>query len=225
MPHNDRDPAIAKLLTFGAACAALFALIAWNVFHGVALPRADLAVAAWFHRHARSGLTDFFLVLTDAHSVAGMSVAGALLGAFFYRRRARRWLLFTAVAVPGGMLLNVLLKYLFTRARPVFADPIRVLSTYSFPSGHTAATTVFYGIVVAWLCRADGGAGAPARRGALICAGLLMIALVGLSRIYLGVHFLSDVLAAQAEGGAWLALCFAVLRPGAYSLSDDRSGF
>jgi undecaprenyl-diphosphatase len=223
MLHNDRDSSSAGLLAFGAACVALFALIAWNVFHGVALPRLDLAAAGWFHRHARPGLTDFFLVLTDVHSVEGMSVAGVLLGAGFYRLGARRWLSFTAVVVPGGMLLNVLLKYAFTRARPVFADPIRVLSTYSFPSGHTAATTVFYGIVVAWLCRADGGPSAPARRAGWICAGLLMIALVGLSRIYLGVHFLSDVLAAQAESGAWLALCFAVLRPGAFPLSANRS--
>lgn len=223
MPHTDRDHVMIRVWTSGAACVALFALIAWNVFHGAALPRLDLAAAGWFHRHARPPLTDFFIVLTDVHSIAGMCVAGALLGAFFYRLGARRWLRFTAVAVPGGMLLNVLLKYAFTRARPVFADPIRVLSTYSFPSGHTAATTVFYGIVVAWLCRADGGASAPARRAAWFCAGLLMIALVGLSRIYLGVHFLSDVLAAQAESGAWLALCFAVLRPGAFPLSANRS--
>lgn len=195
-----------------AACTVLFALIALNMLHGGALLRLDGAAAGWFHRHATPAWTALFVALTTVHSLGGMAIAGVLLALVFRRLRAHRWLRLTAVAVPGGMLLNVLLKYSFTRARPVFIDPIETLATYSFPSGHTAATTVFYGIVVAYLCSRNGGAGQGGwRRAALCAAGLLMVALVGLSRIYLGLHFVSDVLAALAESGAWLALCFAAM--------------
>ena len=56
-----------------------------------------------------------------------------------------------ALAMTGGMLLNVLLKHAYERARPSFDDPILTLETYSFPSGHTAGATVFYGVLAAFL--------------------------------------------------------------------------
>jgi undecaprenyl-diphosphatase len=78
------------------------------------------------------------------------------------------------------------------------------LTTYSFPSGHTAAATVFYGLVACYLVRRVPGG---PKRAAVIAACCLMVMLVALSRMYLGVHYLSDVLAASAEGVAWLAVC------------------
>jgi undecaprenyl-diphosphatase len=78
------------------------------------------------------------------------------------------------------------------------------LTTYSFPSGHTAAATVFYGLIACFLLSRVRAW--PARAG-IVAACCLMVALVALSRMYLGVHYLSDVLAAAAEGAAWLATC------------------
>ena len=108
------------------------------------------------------------------------------------------------LAVFGGMLLNFVLKHVFVRQRPHFDDPLLTLTTYSFPSGHTLTATVFYGT----LCALVMALGTPRswRVLAIIVAGV-MILLVGFSRIYLGAHFLSDVLAAVAEGLAWLAFC------------------
>lgn len=108
------------------------------------------------------------------------------------------------LAVFGGMALNFLLKNLFLRQRPHFNDAILTLTSYSFPSGHTMMATVFYGTLCAlaasrtrdWRCRA-----------LAIFGAAILISLVGFSRIYLGAHFLSDVLAAIAEGLAWLAFC------------------
>jgi len=106
--------------------------------------------------------------------------------------------------VPGGMLLNVALKHAFRRIRPSFDDPLLSLVTYSFPSGHTAAATVFYGLLACYLVRRT----QAWRVRVLIVAGAVaMVMLVALSRMYLGVHYLSDVLAAAAEGAAWLAIC------------------
>ena len=93
---------------------------------------------------------------------------------------------------------------MFRRARPHFDHPLLTLETYSFPSGHTASATVLYGFVLCFFAAHAASRG----RVALATAGALTaVALVGLSRMYLGVHYLSDVLAAAAEGCMWLALC------------------
>jgi undecaprenyl-diphosphatase len=186
------------------AAAWLFAAIAGEVVSGAAITTLDVALAGWLHRHASQGFTKLMLAITWMHSVPGILVLALLFGARLVVQRAFYWLLALALAVPGGMLLNVAFKHVFQRARPHFDDPLLTLSTYSFPSGHTASATVLYGLLACYLA-----AHAPSRRtGALAAAGALgAVALVALSRMYLGVHYLSDVLAAAAEGCAWLAIC------------------
>jgi membrane-associated phospholipid phosphatase len=102
------------------------------------------------------------------------------------------------------MLLNVLTKYTFHRARPSFDHPLLTVPTHSFPSGHVAGTTLFYGVLAAMLVsRID----AWRARVLIVLASLALILLVALSRVYLGVLYLSDVLAGFAEAMAWLTLC------------------
>jgi undecaprenyl-diphosphatase len=98
----------------------------------------------------------------------------------------------------------MLLKSAYHRVRPSFDDPLLTLATYSFPSGHTAGTTLFYGFMAALLVSR---VRAWRWRVATVMLAVLMIVLVGLSRMYLGVHYLSDVMAAAAISIAWLALC------------------
>jgi undecaprenyl-diphosphatase len=124
-----------------------------------------------------------------------------------FKRQWRR-LSLVVVAVGGGLALNVLMKLAFHRARPVFDDPLLTLSTYSFPSGHVAASTIFYGLLVAWVFTRRRSA---ALRALAIAAAVVLIALVAFSRMVLGVHYLSDVCAAFAEGVAWLAICIGAL--------------
>jgi membrane-associated phospholipid phosphatase len=168
------------------------------------LALVDVRLAHWFRARATPGFTQAMLFVTHWNGIAGSCVMGALLAAWFWRRKAHYWMVVTLVAVPGGMLLNVALKHLFRRARPTLDDPLLTLATYSFPSGHTAAATVFYGLLACYLVRRC--TGWPAR-AAVITGACLMVMLVALSRMYLGVHYLSDVLAAAAEGCAWLATC------------------
>jgi len=190
-------------LVITLACC-VFAVIAHDVLHGSVMTGLDARLAQWFHVHATPGFTAAMLFITHADGLAGTSVMGALLAAWFWRRGLADWCVLTLVAVPGGMLLNVLLKHWFQRARPRFDDPLLTLATYSFPSGHTAAATVLYGLLACFLVRRLRAW--PARALALAGAAA-MVALVALSRLYLGVHFLSDVLAAVAESCAWLAAC------------------
>lgn len=186
------------------AALGIFAAIAADVARGGPLTLLDARLALCLHVHATDGWTRAMLALTHLHSQAGIGALAVLLGGWFFARKAWYWLLTLAVAVPGGMLLNPLLKHVFMRARPVFDDPILTLASYSFPSGHTASATVLYGLMAAYLLGRAPGRGA---RTATVAAAALMVALVGASRLYLGVHFFSDVLAAIAEGCGWLALC------------------
>ncbi len=131
------------------------------------------------------------------------------ISVYLWIKRVRIWVLTLMLAVFGGMLLNFLLKQLFVRQRPHFDDPLLRLTTYSFPSGHTLTATVFYGT----LCALVIALGIPRSWQVLtVIVACVMILLVGFSRIYLGAHFLSDVLAAIAEGLAWLAFCLLAVK-------------
>jgi membrane-associated phospholipid phosphatase len=186
------------------AAAWLFGAIAEDVVTGDAITLLDLRLAHWFHARATPGLTRLMLLLAYWHGIAGTLVMAALIGAWWYRRRAHDWVLALIAAVPGGLVLNVALKLAFHRARPRFDDPLLSLPTYSFPSGHTVAATLVYGLLACYAVRH--ARSWWARLAAPLAAGL-MVALVALSRMVLGVHYLSDVLAATAEGCAWLAVC------------------
>lgn len=195
-------------LTVGAAlmlaCAWAFGELAGAVLANGALVQLDADIAQWFRQHWDSTWTPFMLVITHWHRPAGVLLMAALLALWMWRRKERYWLLALLLSVPGGMLLNVLLKYTFQRARPSFDDPLITLATYSFPSGHASGAMFFYGLLAAWFVCTVRGWGV---RAAAVLLALLMVALVALSRVYLGAHYVTDVLAGIAEGGAWLAIC------------------
>ena len=108
------------------------------------------------------------------------------------------------LAVPGGVLLNVGLKHVFGRARPGWADASMALADPGFPSGHTMMATIIYGLLAVYLMPAI-----AAWRWRFVVAALAaaIILAVALSRVYLGAHYLSDVLGAMAAGLGWTALC------------------
>ena len=186
------------------AAAWLFGDLAEDVVTHDDITVFDVWLANWFHGHRHSPLTPFVLFFTHLHNTAGILVMTALAAAWLRWKKAHYWLLTLLLAVPGGMLLNITLKFIFQRARPSFDEPLLTLATYSFPSGHTMAATVLYGVIaayVAWTSRRWKTAVVA------VLAACLMVGLVALSRVYLGAHYLSDVLAAMVEGCGWLAVC------------------
>lgn len=184
--------------------AWIFGGVAEDVVTGDPLTIVDRILAGWLHVHARPSVTPAMLLIAE---LAGprMITIGALVTALALTVMRRwHWLLSLVLVVPGGVILNELLKLAFRRARPSFDTPILVLNDYGFPSGHTMIATLFYGYLALFLVKTLRGW----RWRALvmiIVGGLIM--LIGLSRMYLGVHYLSDVLAAMAAGVAWLVLC------------------
>ncbi|KAE8558061.1 phosphatase PAP2 family protein, partial [Paenibacillus polymyxa] len=115
----------------------------------------------------------------------------------------RRELLFLAVAVLGSVLLNTVLKMLFRRARPEINRIIEA-NGYSFPSGHSMTAFSMYAALTFLLWKH-----VPSRIGRILLVVLssLLIVTIGTSRIYLGVHYPSDVVGGYFMSGCWMAAC------------------
>jgi undecaprenyl-diphosphatase len=190
------------------AAASLFALLADDVTSGARLTVVDAEIASWLHRHATPPLVTAMFVWTQLHSTVAVGAYAAIATLVLALERSWRRATLVVVAVGGGLALNALMKLAFQRARPSFDDPLLTLATYSFPSGHVAGSTIFYGLaVVAVFARTT-----SARwRALVLVAALLAVVLVAFSRMLLGAHYLSDVLAAFVEGIAWLAVSVGAL--------------
>ena len=187
-------------------CGVVFLAIAWNVTTRSALVAFDARAAEWLHADAQAGgaRTTFFFLVTNMHSPVGVAVLSAVFGAVLWRLRERYWLLTLACSVAGGMFINFILKSAYERLRPRLDEPLLSLDSYSFPSGHTAGAVLFYGVLAAFLVSRffDWRA-----RVACVAGACVMVALVAFSRIYLGAHYVSDVLAAACSSLVWLVLC------------------
>lgn len=214
-----RDHHLGLPLTTGlmavVSTALLFALIAYEVSTHGALTRLDQQLADWFNQHAFSPLTELVLGYTHLHGTIGVLVMGLALLWHMLRKQRWAWVIDLLLVLPGGMLCNFILKHLFARLRPSFEDPILVLHSYSFPSGHTIGATLLYAMLAAYLLNQPSvlaAIGARLKTGesgvrlSVISVALLLVVLTGFSRVYLGAHFLSDVLGAMLLGTAWFAL-------------------
>jgi membrane-associated phospholipid phosphatase len=198
------------LLLFGALVIigvwAFFDLLE-DVIMGDGVIGLDRTVYTWLQQH-RSALGDRLLVgvteLGDAK--VALPVAAVALALFAMLGRWRD-ALFLAAALGGAVAFVAGLKRVIHRARPV--DIYDGVAEYSFPSGHAAMSIVLFGFLAFLLAvRA-----APGWRRIIYSAAIVLVLLIGFSRVYLGAHWLSDVLAGLAFGVAWnAALAIAYLR-------------
>jgi len=202
------DPEKLMLVGFGVlliiSSVSLFGLVAQDIVTSDRLTLMDEQIAQWLHLRASVDLTRWMWLISLLHSTTAMIFYTGVIAIVAIRKRQWRGLATLALCVVGGMLLNVLMKLVFHRDRPHFTDQILTLTSYSFPSGHVAAATIFYGLGVVWVFLHT-----RLLRWRVLAVALaaLAILLVAFSRMLLGVHYLSDVIAAFAEGSAWLALC------------------
>ncbi|HUX81168.1 MAG TPA: phosphatase PAP2 family protein [Candidatus Paceibacterota bacterium] len=124
-----------------------------------------------------------------------------LLFFLFFSRRFRPYFSGSIIAFSGAAVSGFILKELVARARPDSLIPALTQSGFSFPSGHATAAMVLYGFGAFILCREY-----PERTTPVILLTAFGIVLIGFSRLYLGVHFPSDVIAGYALGGLWLLI-------------------
>jgi undecaprenyl-diphosphatase len=193
---------IAGLLVFAVMTLTL-GEIAEDVRDGEPLTLTDVRFSNWLHTNGSPPLSKVMWIITSLHASVVICGAAVLIGLYLWRRRQLFWVAALWLSVFGGVLLNNILKLIFHRARPHFSDAVQALTTYSFPSGHTMIATVFYGSLAAFVI---GTSKSWPLRILSVAIALTLILLVAFSRIYLGAHYLSDVLGAMAEGFAWIAL-------------------
>jgi undecaprenyl-diphosphatase len=188
--------------------AFAFLLLAYQVVNQGPAAAMDLKLARWLHAHASPAMTDALLAVTQMHAPAGIAVLAAGMAVYMGLKRDHYWLLAVLLTMPAGMILNLLLKDLFERQRPVFEQPLIQLATYSFPSGHAAYSTMLYGLLAAYVAhRVDRWQWRLV--SVLVCGAI--VTLVAFSRLDLGAHYLTDVLAGVFEGLAWLALVWLIV--------------
>lgn len=209
MRHKQTPGAIAALpFTAAILLAAVFAWLAREVMTGATMP-FDLRVRADVHQWADPVLTAVMIAL----SVTGAPyVVWPLFGAAFallWRSGQHGAARLLAVSMAGALAVDLGLKPIFRRPRPAPFFNYSLPESYSFPSGHALFATCLYGVLAGIL------AGRLQRRSAAVAlwsAAALLIAGIGLSRIYLGVHYPSDVIAGYTAALSWILAARAVTR-------------
>ena len=164
---------------------------------------SDRAVGEWGVDHATSWSTEALELVTELGTSVYVIPAMILLALVEYRRVPNRWMpVFLATVVVGEILVVNTVKELLDRVRPEF-NPIAETLGPSFPSGHSGLAAAFYAAAALVLARRR-----SPRTRALLAGGAVAIAVaVACSRVLLGVHWMSDVMAGLALGWAWFGVC------------------
>jgi undecaprenyl-diphosphatase len=215
-PHPVGGRKIVALRLAGGVVAlwALLALLGVFVTHVLVdgpVHSADLGVVDWFAAH-RTGFWNTVTVVGADLAQTQTAIAVAVVVVLLLRWRLRRWYesWIVVAAMAGELLVFFAVTATVHRPRPPVARLDVAPPTSSFPSGHTAAAVALYGciaLMVLWLYGRR-----PATRVTVVVLFCLPV-VVGLSRLYRGMHYPSDVLAGVLMGGLWLVLVFTTLLP------------
>jgi undecaprenyl-diphosphatase len=204
-----RWPVLQAVSGLGLCLAAIFIFgwVACEFDDGGLLTQFDSLLATQLHTHAQSSpiTVAIFQPITAMGSMQALMVFALAVACYlsFSGRRSlsRAWLL-----IVSGSLLHRVLKALFPRERPYFADPFVFESSSSFPSGHAMASLICYGLLsyLLWLAL-------PRLwpRIVAVSAVWLLVLAIGFSRLYLGAHYMSDVIGGYAAGTVWLCASIA----------------
>ncbi len=185
-----------------------FAQLFDNVLDGGGVASLDRPVLAWLAAHRDGEVTVAMQAITTIGGPILLPVL-ALAGAGLLRWRTRSWepVVFVAATAAGSATITLAGKYLVGRARPATQFALAGEGGFSFPSGHSLNAMAILGVLAFLTVQSTRS---WARRVWASAFTALTVALIGLSRLYLGVHWLTDVLAAWLLGGMWLILVLAV---------------
>ena len=205
IPPRHRLTVFTRMLMASCAGLLLFVLISAVVINTAPVLNFDARWATRFHDAAGPTTRDVFQAITDLGSPA-LYVLGFGLAAVFIKRGQWSLLVGWGVATGVGKLINIVLKLLYARPRPVFPD-VTLPSDFGYPSGHTMQAILTYGMFayVVWI-----GVRSPRVRVGTVLAAAAITVLVGISRLMLSVHFVSDVIGGLIAGGLWLVAAISV---------------
>ena len=168
-----------------------------------AVRRADRYMHDWARSQRSTTATAFFTFFTIVGTPVGLGLLVAVVAALLIARKRFRWAAFLVLTSGIGSLIVVQLKIFFARARPDLAEALRTADGYSFPSGHAMGSTVVFGALSYLVLRMS--VPWPKRAAGLAASGAI-IAAISISRVYLGVHWISDIGAGIAAGTVWVVV-------------------
>ncbi|HEY4129231.1 MAG TPA: phosphatase PAP2 family protein [Gemmatimonadaceae bacterium] len=195
-------------LILAAGALWIFAATFDAVLDNATMVRWDIATAAAIHRHTTTDGLRVFEAISQAGSPTTMGVI-AVIGVITLAIQRRRTLIVTWIAAfCGGAILENVLKVVVGRTRPTYGAVYLTDKSLSFPSGHAMMAMLGLGMLVYILIVTRAIRGWI--RVVVIVIASMCVMLVGLSRIYIGVHYPSDVLGGFTAGFAWLGVCVSV---------------
>jgi membrane protein DedA with SNARE-associated domain/membrane-associated phospholipid phosphatase len=207
-------------LTVGIAASTaalwLFTAILEDILTGEPLTRFDMALAAYFRRGATPAGLSFWHAVSLAGGTTALMAVGCAVAAVLLARR-RFWLMAGWVsALVGALVLDITLKVLVRRPRPGLVGvhglgTVHGLASWSFPSGHAMVSLVAYGML-AYLSILAARRSWPSWLAVGVAA--VVVLAIGFSRLYIGVHYFSDVVGGYAAGAVWLSVCISGLEVG-----------
>ena len=162
---------------------------------------ADQAIHTWFGHERQAAMTGLLGAATSLGGSVGLGAVVAVAAATLLIRKERSSAVFVVVTVLTGGLLNLGLKMIFARARPDLASALAVARWYSFPSGHAMGSFITFGALAYIALRQHWRWGL---KSACLAIAQTIVILVGLSRVYLGVHWASDIAGGWSAGTVWL---------------------
>lgn len=165
------------------------------------LQQFDAVVHDWVVSHRGPGDTLFFIAMSTIGGPVVVGVIAGIVAIVLMIQRRWAWVMYLGFTALGGALLNLELKQYFARARPAVAEMLRQARGYSFPSGHAMGSTIVFGALAYLAYRASRSWSTAA---AVLALALTLIVSVALSRVYLGVHWISDVVGGMAAGFVWV---------------------
>jgi undecaprenyl-diphosphatase len=200
--------------TFGiVGLTWLFLAMADEISERSRLVQVDVVLGRWLEAH---GTEPGEAILSGVSTLGAPLLYAVVIAAvlWFAWRREWRSSIALALATGGGVALSNLLKIVFHRGRPATVVEFIPHPSWSFPSGHALNSVVSYGFLTILLLDRITD---QRKRVVLVIAATIMVLLIGFSRLYLGVHYLSDITGGWIAGAAWLLVCVS-----AYRLAPDR---
>ncbi len=195
-------------IAYAAIGTLAFATIAYQVMAFKSLPKFDALTTFYISVHASFGYLDLAAKVSYLAQSMVMAALAVFIGGLLWWRRYRAEAVIYVVSILGNGVLNTAIKFIAQRARPPHLHGFAIETGYSFPSGHSSGAMATYAMLAFILCQIT------AKRWHLLWIVLAsaLIVSIGFSRMYLQVHFMSDVIAGFTSGSIWVLLCVAMYR-------------
>ncbi|GJD19991.1 hypothetical protein RIVM261_049470 [Rivularia sp. IAM M-261] len=201
---------IATLGTFGLAVCLVILFIVAKLAEEVLEKEAfkfDTTFLLWLHQFSNPALDNLMLFITNLGNPTTVVIVAFITLAILLWRRYRLEIMIFILTCLGGVILNTGLKLFFSKPRPQLWNQLITEKSFSFPSGHAIGSMVLYGFIAYLLAFHY-----PRFSGLIYIVAVILIGAIGLSRLYLGVHWPTDIIAGYGVGFLWLTICITMLK-------------